>query len=116
MNVGWGGALVVWVGLILVYGWPLLLVAIVTWLGSFLVISRVMGGGTGPRVMLGLGWTLIVGALAAGLTAAGRITRALNRVDDRAPVSEVSASGAGTAAPWMIVAGAAFIAIAVLMS
>ena len=91
-------------------------VAVVSWLGTLLVATRLTGGGSSARVMLGLGWALLLAALASSLAAQSRVTRVLGQVDDRSPVTDVTGSATGAAAPWLIVAGLALIAIGMLVT
>lgn len=91
-------------------------VAVASWLGTLLLAVRLTGGGPVSRVLLGLGWALLLAALAAALSAQARVARVLGQADDRSSVTEVIASAAGAAAPWLIVAGLALIAVGVLVT
>jgi hypothetical protein len=44
------------------------------------------------------------------------VARALGRIDERAVPNDITASGAGAAAPWLVVAGLAAIAVGVLLA
>ncbi len=89
-------------------------VAAATWLGTLLVPSRLIGGGAGARTALGIGWALLIAALASAFAAQTRVARALDRLD--APGDAVAGGTAGMAAPWLIVAGLAVIAMAMLIA
>lgn len=91
-------------------------VAVASWLGTLLLAARLTSGGSLARVMLGLGWLLLLVALAVALAAQAHVARALGLVDDRSSVVEVTASVAGAAATWLIVGGLAMIAIGVLVT
>jgi hypothetical protein len=92
-------------------------VAIAAWLGTLLFASRLMGAGASSRVALGVGWLLLLGALAASFAAQSNVARVLAALDDRTTAADVTASGAaGTAAPWLIVVGLAAIAFGVLLT
>jgi len=91
-------------------------VAIASWLGTLLLVSRLAGGGTFPRIALGLGWALLLAALAATFTAQGAVSRALAGVNDRSPVSEVTSTTAGGIAPWLIIGGLALIGAAAVFA
>ena len=91
-------------------------VAVASWLGTLLLATRLTSGGAFPRVALGLGWALLLAALAGSFTGQRTVARALGRVDDRSPVSEVTAPVGAIVAPWLIVAGLALIALAVLFT
>jgi hypothetical protein len=90
-------------------------VAVASWLGTLFFGTRLAGGAAAARVSLGLGWLLLLAALALVFAAQSRVARALGAVDDRTSAAEVIASGAaGTIAPWLIVGGLAVIAFGVL--
>jgi hypothetical protein len=88
-------------------------VSAATWLSTLLLTTRLTDGGTFGRVMLGLGWALLLTALAAAFSAQSHIARELGRMDDQSSVAELS-SVAGAAVLWLIVAGLATIASGVL--
>lgn len=87
-------------------------VAVASWLGTLIFATRLTGGGVGPKVALGLGWAFLLGALAAAFSAQSSVGQMLERSDDRA----AAGTAAGTAAPWLIVAGLCTIAIAALLA
>jgi hypothetical protein len=88
-------------------------VAVVSWLGTLFFAARLAGGPIGARVALGLGWLLLLGAVAASFTAQSRVAAMLDSVsnDDRS----LSFGAGGTIAVWLIVAGLALVGIAVLI-
>jgi len=89
-------------------------VASACWLGTLFFSARLIGGPIGARVALGVGWALLLGAVAASFTAQAGVAAALDSVsfDDRAISSGVS----GALAVWLIVAGLAAVGIAVLIT
>lgn len=89
-------------------------VAVVSWIGTLVAAPSLAAAGTLAHLMLGFGWAFLLGALGGALSAQGAIGRALSRADDRTPLSEVTTSATGVAAPWMIVAGIALIAVGML--
>ena len=90
-------------------------VAIVCWLGTLVLAGRLTAGGTLGRAMIGSGWAFLLVALAGCLAAQARIARTLAQADDRSNIAEVTSSGMGAAAPWLIVAGLAVIAFGALL-
>ena len=58
-------------------------VAIASWLGTLFFSVRLVGGASGGRVALGVGWLLLLAALAASFVAQSTVTRGLNRTDAR---------------------------------
>jgi hypothetical protein len=90
-------------------------VAVVSWLGTLFFATRLAGGAPSGRIILGIGWLLLLAALAAAFSAQTRIARALGRIDQFADPSVALSSPAGAAAPWLIVSGLAVIAVGVLL-
>lgn len=91
-------------------------VALASWLGTLVLASRLLGG-TGGRVALGIGWLLLLLALAGAFSEQSRIARTLGQVDERTPLDAATQPGGfGLAAPWLIVAGLAAVAVGVLIS
>lgn len=91
-------------------------VALASWLGTIVLASQLLSGTPG-RVALGIGWLLLLVALAGAFLEQSRLARALGEVDERTPlVGAVRAGGAGAAAPWLIVAGLASVGLGVLIS
>ncbi len=91
-------------------------IALASWLGTLFLASRLLTG-TGGRVTLGVGWLLLLAAMALAFTEQARLGRALAAADDRLSVETLTSSGAaGTVAPWLVVAGLASTALGVLIS
>jgi hypothetical protein len=90
-------------------------VAVVSWLGTLFFATRLIGGAPSARVLLGIGWLLLLGALGAAFSAQTTIGRALGRVDENVNPAAALSSSAGAIAPWLVVAGLAAIALGVLL-
>lgn len=87
-------------------------VAVASWIGTLFFAPQLLGGAPAARVLLGLGWLVLLAALAAAFAAQSSVARALGRLD----LGEMPSSGrAGAMAPWLIVAGLALIGLAVLV-
>ena len=89
-----------------------------SWVGTLLFSTRLMGGPVGARVMLGVGWLLLLAALSFSFAAQSRISGALARVDETAAQmrrDELMAGPLGAMVPWLIVLGLAVIGLAVLI-
>lgn len=91
-------------------------IALAGWLGTLFLVSRVTGNGTFGRVMLGLTWLFLLAALATAFAAQSRVAGELGRMDDQSTPAEITRSSAGSASPWLIVAGLATIAICLLFT
>ena len=94
-------------------------VAVVSWLGTLFFSTRILStaAGGGGRVALGVGWALLLAALAGSFAAQARVGNALDRIDEVMPRRDTIDSGpAGTLAPWLIIAGLAVIGVAVLIA
>jgi hypothetical protein len=94
-------------------------VAVASWLGTLFFSTRILSNaaGAGGRMALGLGWALLLAALAASFAAQARVGNALDRIDEAMPRRDTIESGlAGTLAPWLIIAGLTVIGVAVLIA
>lgn len=91
--------------------------ALASWIGTLFFSARLMGGSVAPRVLLGIGWALILAAMAAAFAAQSGIARAMQWVGDDPPTVSASATRtlAGDLAPWLIIVGLAFVGVAVLI-
>lgn len=87
--------------------------AVGSWLGTLWFATRLTDGSVAARVALGIGWLLLLAALGAAFVAQSQTAATLEHPDERhAPGSSTS----GAIAPWLIVAGLALIAFAVLIA
>jgi hypothetical protein len=85
-------------------------IAAASWLGTLFFSSRIVAAGTGPRVLLGAAWLLLLVAMGASFAAQSSIARALEEERDH-----MRATGAAALAPWLVIGGLALVALAVLM-
>jgi hypothetical protein len=90
-------------------------VAVVSLLGSLLLITRLAGGAIAPRLICGLGWSFLIAALAAAFAAQTRVGQALDSGNDRVAPGDITASPGGRVAAWLVVAGLASITIGALL-
>jgi hypothetical protein len=84
------------------------------WIGTLFLSARLLGGGAGGRVALGLGWLLLLGAVAASFVAQSNVAAvdALAAGDDRLAVR----SGAsGAFALWLMIGGLILVGVAALL-
>jgi hypothetical protein len=87
--------------------------ALLGWLSSVLVLGARAGGmPVASRIVLAIGWVLLLGSLAAAFVAQGRINAMV--VGDLAQSSSTGAGGG--AALWLLIAGLAFTAISLLLT
>jgi hypothetical protein len=84
-------------------------IAVAAWIGTLFFSARLINAGVGPRMMLGLGWILMLGAIGASFAAQSQVADALER-------QATATSPAGQLAPWLIIGSMATIGIAVLIS
>jgi hypothetical protein len=90
-------------------------VAVAAWLGTLFFSARLAGGGA--RITGGVGWALLLAALASSFFAQTTVAHTLDRMDEAsARLDIVDAGFAGALAPWLLVAGLAVIAAAVLIA
>ena len=81
-----------------------------SWLGTLFFSARLVGGASGGRVALGIGWLLLLAALAASFVAQSAVTRGLSRTDAR----DSPPPDRRRAAPWLLVSGLAVIGFVLL--
>ena len=96
-------------------------IAVASWIGTLFFSSRLIGGPAAARVLLGGGWVLLLGAVAASFSAQSAIARAIERLGPSAGQDPLGSGaglpqgGAGALAPWLVVAGLALVGVAVLV-
>ncbi len=91
-------------------------VAVVSWLATLFFATGLAAGAPSARVALGIGWLLLLAALAAAFSAQARVGRALGRMDEHSDPAVALSSAAGDLAPWLLVAGLAVIALGTLFA
>jgi hypothetical protein len=92
-------------------------IAVAAWLGTLFFAARMAAAGSGARIAFGTGWVLLLAALALSFSAQTAVSRALDRSDDFVARREGAEAGlGGTVAPWLLMAGLAVIAAAVLIA
>jgi hypothetical protein len=91
-------------------------VAIASWLGTLFFAVRLIGAGAGARATLGVGWALLLAALALSFVAQSRVASTLDRFADARGHDGLPPGGPGAAVPWLIVLGLAAIGAAVLIA
>ena len=90
-------------------------VVVATWLGTLFFAVPLEGAGQ-VRIFVGLGWLLLLAALAASFVGQSRVGRDLAGIGDRSSAHDPLSSGpAGALAPWLLVAGLALVGLAVLV-
>jgi hypothetical protein len=92
--------------------------ALVGWLPSVLVLgTRAASMPPASRIVLAVGWLLLLGSLAAAFVAQGRIDATVVGDDTRTSSGAAGRAGAaGGAALWLLVAGLALTAISLLLT
>jgi hypothetical protein len=110
-------------------------VAVASWFGTLFLSSSLADGPMVARLLFAVGWILLLGALAATIAGRAHVNQVLDRLvsaqvrDGRAKKTETiqlsdwsadlgpaPAGLAGAAAPWLVVAGLAAIALGRLMT
>lgn len=92
-------------------------VAAASWLGTLFFSARLIGGALGARVALGIGWALLLAALAAAFAAQSSVGVTLARMGESLDRTEpVPSPAAGALAPWLIVVGLAVVGVSVLIA
>ena len=86
------------------------------WIGALLLSARVVGGGIGARVALGLGWLFLPGAVAASFVAQSRVAAAVDALaggDDRRAIRP---GASGAFALWLMIGGVILVGLAALFA
>ena len=89
-------------------------VAGAAWIGTLLLSARLIAGGTGARLMLGFGWLLLLGAVAASFIAQSHVAAAVDALasgDDR---RAIHSTASGAIALWLAVGGLILVGLAAL--
>lgn len=98
----------------------LAMLAVAGWIGT-LIVAAVTTASVAARITLGVGWALLLTALAVTMAAQATVAAAVARLVDQGDLAELRSSATptagdiGAAAPWLLVAGLAVSALAVLM-
>jgi hypothetical protein len=92
--------------------------ALVVWVVSVVFAMRFPEGLAGiGRVALGLGWASLLGAIAASFAAHSRVSRWVARAQStKATPADVPEGGSMAAAPWLVLAGLALVAVSLLLA
>ncbi len=92
-------------------------VAFASWVGTLFFSPRLMGAAVAARVLLGIGWLLLLASLALAFAAQSSVSRALTRADSPSlRADDLQSGGAADAVPWLIVLGLAAVGVAVLVA
>jgi len=93
-------------------------IAVVSWLSTLFLWSRVADAAVAGRILMGVGWVALLGALVAalqGMAAVGKTLTQMTRLADPDPEA-VSVAPGGGAATWLIVAGLVLACLALLVA
>jgi hypothetical protein len=92
-------------------------VAAVSWLGTLVLAFAIRGGTTGARVVVGVGFVCLLAAFATAFAAQGAIEEQLRRSAEHptTPDAALEPTAAALTAPWLIVVGLAFVAVAAII-
>lgn len=94
--------------------------AVAGWIGGLLLAllpGHVISGSAGERVALGLGWLLLLAAIATSFVAQARVADdldAIARGNERAAARGISSGLSGALTVWLVVVGLAFLGLTVL--
>jgi hypothetical protein len=93
-------------------------VAVTAWIGTLVLSARLIAGGPGARVSLGLGWLSLLGAIAASFVAQSRAAAALEEsaIGDAAPGGPIGSSAAGAFTLGLLLCGLVLVAVSALLT
>ena len=90
--------------------------AIVSWIGALVVSVTLVGPRLGARVLVGLGWLTLIGAVLTALSAQVRVEKRMSRIaDEFARIEDLSSGVMGALPPWLIALGLALVGFATLV-
>jgi hypothetical protein len=84
-------------------------VSVAAWLGTLFFSTRLAAAGTAGRIIVGLGWMLLLAALASAFAGQTQVARALDR-------DSIESGRAAVLAPWLLVAGLGVVAAGVFVT
>jgi hypothetical protein len=91
-------------------------VAVTVWIGTLVLSTRLIAGGVGARVSLGLGWLFLLGAIAASFVAQSRAA-AVVEVPVTADDPQGNASGSSASGSlWLLLCGLVLVGVAALLA
>ena len=90
-------------------------VAGTAWIGTLVLASRLLGGGTGARASLGVGWLFLLGAIAASFTAQSRVAAAIDALAADDGRGAIRSSASGVLALWLMIGGLILVGLAALL-
>lgn len=93
-------------------------VAVTAWIGTLVWSARLAGGGIGARVSLGVGWLLLLGAIAASFIVQSRVAAAVDALasgDDRGR-GAIRFGASGAFALWLMIGGLVLVGLAALIA
>jgi len=87
-------------------------IAVATWIGTLFFVSRLSSAAIGARFTFAVGWTLLLGALAASFNAQSRLGRELGRIAAAPETDRLdTAVSGGNVAMWLLIAALAIIGL-----
>lgn len=93
-------------------------VAVTAWIATLLLSARLVAGGAGARVALGMGWLLLLSAIAASFVAQSRAAAAVDglTIDSGVDAGAIGSSIAGALALWLLLGGFLSVGVAALLA
>ena len=89
-------------------------IAVAAWIGTLFFVARLASAAVGARFTFGVGWMLLLGAIAASFSAQASVARELARAVESDGRDTVSSGTAGTAAMWLLVGALALVGLVAL--
>lgn len=93
-------------------------VAVTAWIGTLVLSARLVAGGLGARVSLGVGWLFLLGATAASFLAQSRAAAAVDAmaIGNEAHSGAIGSSAAAGFALWLLLGGFVLVGVAALLA
>jgi hypothetical protein len=91
-------------------------VAVIVWIGTLVLSTRLIAGGLGARASLGLGWLFLLGAIAASFVAQSRAAAAVESAAGDSTLGPIGSSAAGALTLWLLLCGFVLVGVAALLA
>jgi hypothetical protein len=91
-------------------------VAVIVWIGTLVLSSRLIAGGLVARASLGIGWLFLLGSIAASFVAQSRAAAAVESAAGDSTLGPIGSSAAGALTLLLLLCGFVLVGVAALLA
>ncbi len=93
-------------------------VAVIAWIATLVWSARLIGGSAGARASLGVGWLLLLSAIAASFIEQSRVSAAVDALanGDDSRRGAIRSGASGAFALWLMICGLVLVGLAALIA